>query len=329
MFVYENINEIKEFDELSELERNEYLDKFQEDLEKQENDNIDDLGGANDPKLVKKIADDVSEVAKEDVVKTISDTVSEFEQKFDAKTIIDESGNKITEYKNKLGDVDTDNTITYSDYVCDSYVITTGDYKGMTRPERLDTAYSDFIENSENIIGEPVDDMKTHHEQEKPCSCAVACSEFVIESLMDIDVDEAELREVAKDYGYTDSHGTPFCNIGEIAEHYGLQSEFHCSLTGDSLTLDDAMERIENGEKIIAGVDTSMLYYPEVTESPFLPFLMPSPNHAVEIIGFDKSNPDDIKVIINDPGFEDGAGNVYSWDDFKNCSSDNFISVHK
>ncbi len=329
MFVYEKINETKEFDELSELEQNEYLDSFQENLENENNDTPDDLGGPNGSELPKKIANDVSQAAKEDVVKTISDTLSEFEQKFDAKTIIDESGNKITEYKNKLGDVDTDNTITYSDYVCDSYVITTGDYKGMTRPERLDTVYSDFIENSENIIGEPVDDMKTHHEQEKPCSCAVACSEFVIESLMDIDVDEEELREVAKDYGYTDSHGTPFCNIGEIAEHYGLQSEFHCSLTGDSLTLDDAMERIENGEKIIAGVDTSMLYYPEVTESPFLPFLMPSPNHAVEIIGFDKSNPDDIKVIINDPGFEDGAGNVYSWDDFKNCSSDNFISVHK
>ncbi len=183
----------------------------------------------------------------------------------------------------------------------------------MTRPERLDASRSDVIENNSDIIGELLEDMKNHHKQEKDFSCAIACQEFVVKSLTDHELEESELRDKDEKYGYTDTGGTPFVQAGKVTEEYGLRSEFHNSIFGDSLTLDTAMEKIKNNEKIIAAVDTSMLYYPNSSSSPFL---IPQPNHAVEIIGFDKSDPNDVKVIINDPGFEDGAGIMYSWDTF-------------
>lgn len=326
-----NNPEREKLSEIGQSELTEFLDEFQDNSN---DSNFEDVAGANNLKKQfdsvkkitnngEKIVDKAKEVLSEANVK---ETVTEFAKKFDESKLLNEAGAEITEYTNKLGDTES-KIVTYSDYVTESYVITDGEHKGMTRPERLDTGYSDVIESSADIIGEPIKDIKNHHKQELDNSCAVACNKSIIESLTGKEVDEAELREVAKEYGYTDNNGTPFVNSGKIAEHYGLKSEFCNSLTGEGLTIENAMERIENGEKLIAAVDTSMLYFPEITDSPFSPFMMPKVTHAVEIIGFDKSNPGDIKVIINDPGFADGAGNIYSWDDFKSCCSNSFVSI--
>lgn len=249
--------------------------------------------------------------------------------KYDANVVYDQNGIKITEYTADLGGVEATDVPQYktSDYTLDSYVIAEGECEGMTRPERLDLNASDAIEaNSDNIIGEPVSDMQNHHEQEMPNSCAIACQEYAIESLTGQELDESELREIGKYFGYSDERGTPFGLIGLVAEQYGLDAEYCSASAGEGLTLENAMERVENGEKLIVGADTSKLYYPD---NAFSSFLITQPNHAIEIIGFDKTDPNDIKVIVNDPGFEDGAGNVYSWNDFSKCCDTDFVTIHK
>lgn len=236
-------------------------------------------------------------------------------------TTYDANGAKIQEY-NANADVAADTKEQFGNYIIDGYYETSGDFAGLTFPERLDVNAKDAIEaNDENIIGEPFEDISNWHQQEMPNSCAVACQEFAIESLLDIDLDESQYREIAERHGYTDEGGTPFLFAGDVAKEFGLQSEFN-----ESFTLEEAMEKIQNGEKIIAAIDNSMLYFPN---DPFRPFLTPQVNHAVEITGFDTSDPNDIKVIINDPGYPNGAGNVYSWDYFRSCSADMYISIHK
>lgn len=45
-------------------------------------------------------------------------------------------------------------------------------------------------------------------------------------------------------------------------------------------------------------------------------FPVASANHAVEVLGIDDSNPNDIKVIVNDPGVADGCGKAVSLETF-------------
>lgn len=302
---------------------------------------IDDstfVGDASAEKSEEKLADSISNNSNSDanaaknilndISKDTTENVNENKPEYKEKVVYDDQGVKITEYTADLGNVNEGTTeYKFSDYTIESYVIQDGAYSGMTRPERLDLNAVDAIEaNNDNFIGEPVSDMQNHHEQEMPNSCAIACQEYAIESITGQELDEAELREIGKNYGYTDDGGTPFIFAGKVAEQYGLESEYCSPITGEGLTLENAMERIENGEKLIVGADTSKLYYPD---NVFRPFMITQPNHAIEIIGFDKTNPDDIKVIVNDPAFEDGAGNIYSWDEFSSCCDKDFVTIHK
>ena len=54
-----------------------------------------------------------------------------------------------------------------------------------------------------------------------------------------------------------------------------------------------------------------------------------SVNHAIEVVGIDKSNPEDIKVIVNDPGVEDGCCKSIDYDVFMNAwaTSSNYMMV--
>ena len=239
---------------------------------------------------------------------------------YSADTIYNDNGAVIREFTSAF---DTTEEISESsgEYLIDGYYVTDGVFDGFTFPPRLDTTAADAFEaNSDHIIGEPMEDTGKWHQQEMPYSCAVCCQEFAIESLLDIDLNESEFREIAKEHGYTDDGGTPFLNAGDVAKEFGLQSELNFDFNLETLS-----ERIANGEKIIVGIDNSMLYFPDNNS----PFLMPQANHAVEITGFDTSDPNDIKVIINDPGYENGAGNVYSWDYFNSCSANMYITIHK
>lgn len=56
--MYEKLNEVNEFDELNEREQSEYLDKFQDDLEKEDNgkntsNDVSFLGNTGDTKAIK------------------------------------------------------------------------------------------------------------------------------------------------------------------------------------------------------------------------------------------------------------------------------------
>ncbi len=282
----------------------------------------------SDAEAAKNILKNLRSDGAENVPRDTPENIREHKPEYEERVIYDNNGVKITEYTADLGSAVGDVPKTSSkDYTLDSYVIRSGEYAGMTRPERLDLRAIDAIENNnDNIIGEPISDMKEHNKQEMPYSCAIACQRYAIEALTGKELDEGDLREIGKRFGYTDDQGTPFCNSGKVAETFGLKSEYCTDSAGQGLNLENIMERVENGEKLIVAADTSKLYYPD---NIFRPFMITQPNHAIEIIGFDKTDPNDIKVIVNDPGFEDGAGNVYSWNEFKGCCDGDFVTIHK
>ena len=71
----------------------------------------------------------------------------------------------------------------------------------------------------------------------------------------------------------------------------------------NGVTLAELAEMLDNGEKVIVGVNNMVLANPAMANLPGM-----SANHAVQVIGIDGTDPDNIQIILNDPGVENGQG---------------------
>ena len=154
-------------------------------------------------------------------------------------------------------------------------------------------------ETVENIIGNPEKDAENWHLQTEQNSCAIACQSFIAEQLLDGEYPEEEMIKLANKQGWYDSaEGTSPVNVGRILEKVGLDVERSYDVSFSELA-----EALENDEKIICGVNNAILAQPEMAQIPGL-----RANHAVQVIGIDYSNPNNVEVILNDPGVENGQG---------------------
>lgn len=161
----------------------------------------------------------------------------------------------------------------------------------------------------DGITGAPADAMENWHGQETGSSCAVASQEFVLEQLTGKDFEESDLRELAEENGWYDPNGgTAMEDIGNILEHMGLDVE---KSQGNSIA--DVEHCLENGGAVIVGVDSS-----EVWEGMDNDLFGPGmdADHAVQVIGIDRSNPEQPMVILNDPGAANGGGAMLPLDVF-------------
>jgi len=108
---------------------------------------------------------------------------------------------------------------------------------------------------------------------------------------------------------YNDQIGTYYTDIGKIAHLvYGMDYEQH---TG--LQMDELAELKQQGAELIVAVDQALLARPYLSK-------IAAPDHVVEVIGFDYSDMENPKVIINDPGRTDGQGSAYPMEILKRAS---------
>lgn len=164
-----------------------------------------------------------------------------------------------------------------------------------------------FEGTNEGIIGNPEKDMETWHEQVSPVSCAVCCQEFVAEQVTGQEFTEQEFCQLAELHGWFNPRtGTAPDDVGKILEYIGFDVTRQ-----EGISVNELSQMLENGEKVIVGVNNMVLANPELS---FLPGY--SANHAVQVIGIDRSDPNNIEVILNDPGVENGRGIRHSLDDF-------------
>lgn len=179
------------------------------------------------------------------------------------------------------------------------------------------------LEKDEQISGNPEKDMENWHLQTEQNSCAIACQEFVAEQLLDREFTEEELIQLATERGWYDpATGTPVSDVGNILEELGLEVERQ-----NGVTLEELSEMLDNGEKVIVGVNNMVLVNPAMANIPGM-----TANHAVQVIGIDASDPDNIQVILNDPGVENGQGIRHDLDTFMKAwnTSGNFtVSADK
>lgn len=168
--------------------------------------------------------------------------------------------------------------------------------------------FAEVNEEIEKVFGNPEKDMESWHLQSENNSCAIACQEYVAEQLLNEDFSESEMIKYAERKGwYHPETGTSPSDVGNLLRELGLEVE-----TGMQHTISDLQEELDTGGKIIVAVNNMILENPEYADLPGY-----SANHAVQVIGIDTTNAADVRVILNDPGVENGQGRSVSLSTFK------------
>jgi len=145
------------------------------------------------------------------------------------------------------------------------------------------------------------------HVQEGDFSCAVCTQQFIINEFMDLNLTEEQLCKIAETQGwFTPEMGTSLRDVGNLLELFGIDT--HMSYEG---SMSDIKNTLDQGGRVIVAVDSMVLWTEGYDNYPVYGI-----DHAIEIIGIDDSNPNDIRVIINDSGIEGGGGRSVSYLEF-------------
>lgn len=158
----------------------------------------------------------------------------------------------------------------------------------------------EFREVSEipGLSGNPEAASEVWHLQEHPMSCAVACQEFIAEELLSKEFSEAKMRDYAENREWFSDSGTLMYDVGNLLEEMGLEVE-----RVQGATVEDLKHVLNSGGKAMVAVNNMTLFSPIYANLPGNPA-----NHMVEVTGIDERNPKNVKMILNDPGVENGAG---------------------
>lgn len=127
-------------------------------------------------------------------------------------------------------------------------------------------------------------------------TCAIQSQHLILQQY-GIDVTQEELIEIAKENGwYAEGYGTPMEMVGKLLEYYGV--DIHGSQGNNIFNLSNELAQ---GHQVIVGVDAYELAFPEETQD-WDTLYGEQANHALVVVGIDTSDPDNVQVIVTDPG---------------------------
>lgn len=164
------------------------------------------------------------------------------------------------------------------------------------------------------VSGDPAYDMELWEFQGPTGRCAIYAQKFAIEAILGVEIPIEELVAVAEANGWfneAEGGGTVSLNMDKLLEYYGVKHEM--SFDNDMAALEEALN---NGQKVIVGVDSGQIWYGDENDI-FSPETRA--DHAVEVIGIDRSDADHPMVVLNDSGSPDGCGELVPMDVFENA----------
>lgn len=174
-----------------------------------------------------------------------------------------------------------------------------------------------LLEDNQVLFGDPVHEAQYFHPQEDLNSCAIAAQRGVLQSILGENIPESELRSIAIENGWYDGEcGTTGECVGRILEYYGVSVEQHYHSS-----LQDLATALSENEKVIVALDASEITPGAISQNG-PPLELPDAGHAVEVTGICQDDQGTWKVVINDPGYRDGAGRVIDMDHFLNAWDD-------
>ena len=166
------------------------------------------------------------------------------------------------------------------------------------------------VTDPDAISGDPAASMKVWECQGQTNRCALYSEKFVIEELTGADIDIEDFADVAKEHGwFTEDGGTTFLNMNNMLDYYGIENEmsFHNNI-------EDIENCLNDGGKVIVSIDSDEIWMGKENNI-FSP--NSGANHAVEVIGVDRTDPDNPMVILNDSGSPYGKGEMVPLDVFE------------
>ncbi|HND55190.1 MAG TPA: hypothetical protein PLV92_22405, partial [Pirellulaceae bacterium] len=154
-------------------------------------------------------------------------------------------------------------------------------------------------------------------------TCVIRCQQLVLQQY-GVQVSQEQLIHEAKEFGwYRDGHGVSGRHVGDLLSVHGVENAKYQNANVFNLATE-----LAQGHKVIIGVDSGDLW----GHHPIREWLenavgIRAADHAVIVSGIDTTDPNDVKVIITDPGTGDVA-KPYPLADFLSAWKDsNFFMV--
>lgn len=143
--------------------------------------------------------------------------------------------------------------------------------------------------------------------------CAVKCQSLIMNKF-GLDISEEQLtREGLENGWYIDGAGTPLSDVGKLLNLHGIDT---IAITNaNQYTL---MHELAQGHQVIVGVDAFELDSNLLVQ--FLSRTTDNPNHAILVTGIDATDPENVQVIVTDPG--SGEFTSYPWNQFAEAWGD-------
>lgn len=134
--------------------------------------------------------------------------------------------------------------------------------------------------------------------QQQNDTCAIKSQQIILHSFgMDIPEELLTIEATGKGY-YIPGQGSTPSQVGMLLEDHGIgtHTKYHA-------TVYDLAAELAQGHKVIVGVDADELWCPSF----FNDLFGEQANHALIVTGIDTSDPNDVRVILTDPGTGDVA----------------------
>lgn len=173
------------------------------------------------------------------------------------------------------------------------------------------------IQDAPKVVGLPgVDGKSDDIRQGYQDTCAVRSQELILRDF-GVQVSEDSLRQEAFDKGwYTPGSGTSIDKVGNLLESHGVEVNRYENANIFTLT-----NELSKGHKVIIGVDSGELGDKGFVEGFEDMIGIQGADHALIVSGIDTSDPDNVKVVLTDPGTGDIA-KEYSMDQFVDAWKD-------
>ena len=265
---------------------------------------IEDFAAFIDGNLSSQDAENLSAVIKSDndlssilkVSQMTEETFDEFEENgFDAPEFLSMSDFNIPQIPdNDINDDESDQIEEDGDNINQS--------TGIMALEEIDTENmktTGFIEEAHKQYGlEPLNiefDPNTY--QWESDTCAIRSQELVLRSF-GIETTQEELIKEAEDHGwYKEGDGTSIENVGNLLDLHDVPN--HRMVNANVFNL---VDELGQGHKVIVGVDLDELEGNSFWQSIKECLVGKTPNHAMIVSGINTTDPNNIKVVLTDPG---------------------------
>lgn len=166
-------------------------------------------------------------------------------------------------------------------------------------------------------FGTPVNADPSSIQQHYNDTCAVRCQEIILRDY-GIHLSEDQAVQQAIDLGlYTPGYGTPMDDVGKLLESNGIPVT-----QTDNANIFNLVNELGQGHRVIVGVDSDELWGSAGWLHDLGELFAPSgADHALIVSEIDTSDPNNIKVILTDPGSGDVA-KEYTLEEFQDAWKD-------